>query len=132
MRKVIIDDRNLLKILNDKEKLQNEINAKIDKFKDLTKVADELQAKIKKLQDKFKAEHDRIEDDIVKIDAEMKPYMIKLERFKDKIQPIVESKGIKLKEFETVSSISLEKGKVVAVIDDLLENYKEQLRAKKK
>lgn len=131
MRKVIIDDRNLLKILNDKEKLQKEINEKIDKFKNLTKIADELQAQIKDLQEKFKVEHEKIKDDVEKIDADMRPYMVKLERFKDKIYPIVDSKGIELGEFETISNIKLENGKVVAEIEDLLENYAEKLRANK-
>ena len=131
MRKVLIDDRNLLKILNDKDKLQKEMNAKIDIFKDLTKETDAIQEKIKELQDEFKVKYDKVKADVIRIDEEMKPYMIKLERFKDKINPIVESKGIKLGEFEMITSIALEEGKVMVEIEDLVENYKENLREKK-
>lgn len=132
MRKVIIDDRNLLKILNDKKSLQDEINVKVKEFEGLTKETDKIQAKIKELQDEFKEKYSKVKADVVRIDEEMKPYMVKLERFKDKINPIVESKGIKLGEFEIITSIGLEKGRVTVEIEDLVENYKEQLRAKKK
>lgn len=131
MRKVLIDDRNLLQILNDKNSLQNEINQKIDRFKDLTKVSDALQAQIQELQTQFKAEYDKVKEEVMKIEEEMKPYLIKLERYKDKINPIVESKGIELGEFEIVTSVALEKGKVMVEITDLVESYKESLRAKK-
>ena len=131
MRKVLIDDRNLLKILNDKESLQNEINGKINSFKSLTKKSDKIQEKIKELQAEFKVEYEKVKADVVKIDTEMKPYLIKLERFKDKINPIVSGKGIELGEFETITSILLEGGKVMVEIEDLVENYKDSLRAKK-
>lgn len=131
MRKVLIDDRNLLKILNDKVKLQDEINKKIKVFENLTSKSDKLQAKIQELQAEFKTEYDKVKDDVKRMDEEMKPYLIKLERFKDKIAPIVESKGIKLDEFETITTVTLEKGKVMAVIEDLVENYKTSLREKK-
>lgn len=131
MRKVLIDDRNLLKILNEKSKLQDEINVKIKRFENLTKKSDSIQAKIKELQEEFKIEHGKVNAEVQAIDEEMKPYLVKLERFKDKIAPIVESKGIKLDEFETITSVTLEKGKVVAVIEDLVENYKTSLREKK-
>lgn len=131
MRKVLIDDRNLLKILNDKESLQKEINIKIDSFKNLTSKSDKLSAKIKELQEEFKIEYDKVKLEVAKIEEEMKPYLIKLERYKDKINPIVESKGIELGEFEIVTSVALEKGKVMVEITDLVESYKESLRAKK-
>lgn len=131
MRKILIDDRNLLKILNDKESLQNEINSKIDKFKNLTSKSDKLQAKLQEVQLEWKTEYDKVKDEVAKIEEEMKPYLIKLERYKDKINPIVESKGIELGEFEIVTSVLLEKGKVMVEITDLVESYKESLRAKK-
>ena len=131
MRKVLIDDRNLLQILNDKNKLQDEINKKIDLFKNLTNKSDKLQAKVQELQAEWKAEYDKVKSEVQKIEDEMNPYLIKLERFKDKIAPIVEAKGIKLEEFETITSVTLEKGKVMAVIEDLVENYKTNLREKK-
>lgn len=131
MRKVLIDDRNLLKILNDKEALQKEINLKIDSFKNLTSKSDKLSSKIKELQEEFKIEYDKVKAEVESIEEEMKPYLIKLERYKDKINPIVESKGIELGEFEIVTSVLLEKGKVMVEITDLVESYKESLRAKK-
>lgn len=131
MRKVLIDDRNLLKILNDKEGLQKEINTKIDKFKNLTSKSDKLQTKIQELQEEFKTEYDKVKVEVLRIEEEMKPYLVKLERFKDKINPIVESKGIKLGEFEIVTSVALENGKIMVEITDLVESYKESLRAKK-
>lgn len=131
MRKVLIDDRNLLQILNDKKKLQDEINTKIDKFKNLTEKSDAIQEKIKTLKEQFKIEYDKVKEEVAKIDEEMKPYLIKLERFKDKINPIVESKGIKLGEFEIITNIELIDGKVVVEIEDLVENYKTSLREKK-
>ena len=131
MRKVLIDDRNLLQILNDKKKLQDEINTKIDKFKNLTEKSDAIQEKIKALKEEFKIEYDKVKEEVAKIDEEMKPYLIKLERFKDKINPIVESKGIKLGEFEIITNIELIDGKVVVEIEDLVENYKTSLREKK-
>jgi len=131
MRKVLIDDRNLLKILNDKNKLQDEINKEIDKFKNLTSKSDKLQAKIQELQAEWKEEYDKVKVEVKNIEDGMNPYLIKLERFKDKIAPIVEAKGIKLGEFETITSVTLEKGKVMAVIEDLVENYKTNLREKK-
>jgi len=131
MRKVLIDDRNLLQILNDKDKLQKEINVKIDSFKNLTDKSDKLQEKIKELQEEFKIEYDKVKEEVIKIEGEMKPYLIKLERYKDKINPIVESKGIELGEFEMVTSILLEEGKVMVEIEDLVENYKENLRTNK-
>jgi len=131
MRKVLIDDRNLLQILNDKNKLQDEINKKIDLFKNLTNKSDKLQAKVQELQAEWKAEYDKVKSEVQKIEDEMNPYLIKLERFKDKINPIVESKGIKLGEFEIVTSVALENGKIMVEITDLVESYKESLRAKK-
>ena len=131
MRKVLIDDRSLLQILNDKNKLQDKINKKIDRFKNLTSKSDKLQARVQVLQAEWKAEYDKVKAEVQKIEDDMNPYLIKLERFKDKIAPIVESKGIKLEEFETITSVTLEKGKVVAVIEDLVENYKVSLREKK-
>lgn len=131
MRKILIDDRNLLQILNDKNKLQNEINAKIDTFKDLTKESDAIQEQITKLKEDFKIAYDKVKADVLRIDEEMKPYLVKLERFRDKINPIVESKGIELGEFELITSVSLENGKVMVEIEDLIENYKTSLRAKK-
>lgn len=131
MRKVLIDDRNLLKILNDKESLQKEINTNIDRFKNLTSKSDKLQSKIKELQEEFKIEYDKVKAEVEKIEEEMKPYLIKLERYKDKVNPIVESKGIELGEFEIITSVLLEKGKVMVEIEDLVEAYKENLRAKK-
>ena len=131
MRKLVLDDRNLLKILNDKENLQKEINTNIDRFKNLTSKSDKLQAKLQEVQLEWKAEYDKVKAEVEKIEEEMKPYLIKLERYKDKINPIVESKGIELGEFEIVTSVLLEKGKVMVEITDLVESYKESLRAKK-
>lgn len=131
MRKILIDDRNLLKILNDKDSLQKEINTNIDRFKNLTSKSDKLQAKLQEVQLEWKTEYDKVKEEVAKIEEEMKPYLVKLERYKDKINPIVESKGIELGEFEIVTSVALEKGKVMVEITDLVESYKESLRAKK-
>lgn len=132
MRKLVIDDRKLLGILNDKNELQNEMNKQIDTFKNLTKKSDKLSAQIKELQEEFKVEYEKVQTEVKQIDEDMKPYLVKLERFRDKINPIIESKGIELGEFETMTEVALEEGKVVVQIEDLLENYKTHLRANKK
>lgn len=131
MRKVLIDDRNLLQILNDKKKLQDEIDTKIKLFENLTSKSDAIQEQIKSLKEEFKIEYDKVKEEVTKIDEEMKPYLVKLERFKDKINPIVESKGIELGEFELITSIDLVDGKVMVEVEDLVEAYKTNLREKK-
>lgn len=130
MRKQIIDDRELLKILNEKAKLQKEIDKKIDKFKNLTAKTDQLQEAINALKEEFKVEYEKVEADVKQIDEEMKPYLTKTQRYKDKINPILKKHNIELGEFEIIQSTELENGKVVVSIIDLVEEYKKQLKNK--
>ena len=130
MRKQIIDDRELLKILNEKAKLQKEIDKKIDKFKNLTAKTDQLQEAINALKEEFKTEYEKVEADVKQIDEEMKPYLTKTQRYKDKINPILKKHKIELGEFEMIQSTELENGKVVVSIIDLVEEYKKQLKDK--
>lgn len=128
MRKVIIDDRSLLKILQDKEKLQKEINIKVEKFKNLTKKVDELKVVLDKAQEEYATEYHRVEAEVKQIDEDMKPYLVKIERYKDKINPIIANKGIEMGEFEVATATKIEKGQVVVEIEDKVEIYKETLR----
>lgn len=130
MRKQIIDDRELLKILNEKAKLQKEIDKKIDKFKNLTAKTDQLQEAINALKEEFKVEYEKVEANVKQIDEEMKPYLTKTQRYKDKINPILKKHKIELGEFEMIQSTELENGKVVVSIIDLVEEYKKQLKDK--
>jgi oligoendopeptidase F len=128
MRKIIIDDRKLLQILNEKGKLQKEVDKKIAKFKDLTKTTDEIKAKIEALQNEFKKEYQKVEAEVKRIDEEMKPYLQKMQRYKDKIDPILRKHKIEKGEFEQVQSVDTDNGKVAVFIEDLVEIYKGNLR----
>jgi len=130
MRKQIIDDRELLTILNEKAKLQKEIDKKIDKFKNLTAKTDQLQEAINALKEEFKTEYEKVEGKVKEIDEEMKPYLTKTQRYKDKINPILKKHNIELGEFEIIQSTELENGKVVVSIIDLVEEYKKQIKDK--
>jgi len=130
MRKQIIDDRELLTILNEKAKLQKEIDKKIDKFKNLTAKTDQLQEGINALKEEFKTEYEKVEGKVKEIDEEMKPYLTKTQRYKDKINPILKKHNIELGEFEIIQSTELENGKVVVSIIDLVEEYKKQIKDK--
>jgi predicted nucleic acid-binding Zn-ribbon protein len=127
-RKQIIDDRELLKILQEKSKLQKEVDTRVDKFKNLTAKADSLKTQIEKLQEEFRIEHNKIKDEVQKIDEELKPFLTKIQRYKDKIDPIIKKHNIKVGEFEALSETFIENGKVVVNIIDLIENYKQHLR----
>ncbi len=127
-RKQIIDDRELMKILQEKSKLQKEVDTRVDKFKDLTANSEKLKAEIEKLQEEFRIEHNKIKDEVQKIDEEIKPFLTKIQRYKDKIDPIIKKHNIELKEFETLSETFIENGKVVVSIIDMVENYKQHLR----
>jgi predicted nucleic acid-binding Zn-ribbon protein len=127
-RKQIIDDRELLKILQEKSKLQKEVDTRVDKFKNLTVKADSLKTQIEKLQEEFRIEHNKIKDEVQKIDEELKPFLTKIQRYKDKIDPIIKKHNIKVGEFEALSETFIENGKVVVNIIDLIENYKQHLR----
>ena len=128
MRKVIIDNRELLKILQDKEKVQSEIDKKTEEFKNLTAKSDDLKEQIEKLKLEFKEEHDKINGEVIRIDEEMQPYLNKIQRFKDKIMPFIEKQSIKLGEFEVLNSVEIDSGKATCVIVDKVELFKEQLR----
>ena len=128
MRKIIIDDRELLTILNDKAKVQKQYDEKIKNFKDITAKTEKLQNQIRELQEEFKAEYGKVDGKVKEIQEELRPYMMKIERYKDKINPILKKHNIETDEFEVIDETYIEDGKVVVGISNLIENYKEHLR----
>jgi hypothetical protein len=69
-----------------------------------------------------------------KIDQVVKKLSLKMERYKEKIRPLVATeikKLTKIGEFEVVASTKLDKDQIAVEIIDQIELYKDQLRKKK-
>lgn len=56
---------------------------------------------------------------------------LKIQKMKDKIIPLVNAQEFEKTEFEEIQSVSIEDGKIVMTVFDLVEEYKEAVRTKR-
>tara|TARA_R100001530_G_scaffold903_4_gene1588 strand:+ start:874 stop:1326 length:453 start_codon:yes stop_codon:yes gene_type:complete len=67
-----------------------------------------------------------------KLVQELKKLGHKMERYKDKSAPLLDLNEIKLEEFEVITEVKYEDGKLKVFISDRIEEYREAIRTQKK
>lgn len=72
----------------------------------------------------------KITKEIEKLQQEQQKMGYKMDRLKDKIKPIIDSRNIELDEFEVISRIYLEKEEPMVEIVNQIEEYKILIRGK--
>lgn len=70
----------------------------------------------------------KINEEIIKLDAERKKHALKMERLKDKTRAIIDKINFSLGEFETISRVFLENGVIKVEIVDEVEEFKKYKR----
>jgi hypothetical protein len=73
-----------------------------------------------------------VNEKLVEYDNERKKLGLKMDRLKEKTKIIMDKLNPKLKEFEIVTQVFLKDGKAYYEISDVIELYKESIRAERK
>lgn len=124
MRKEIIKNETIKKVLKERELLSIEMNKLVNELEKVTKKSEALKAE-------WEAEFNKAKPKVEALNEKMTPIMEKFKRFEEKIKPIIDKQDFNLGEFEEAASVYLENGEVVVKITDEVEEYAKILKHKK-
>lgn len=94
-------------------------------------INDEKLKQILKERAKVFTELGKVNQDIVELDKERTKLGYKMNKLKEKTEPIIEQQNFNLNEFEIITQVYLnEKGEAEVEIVDRIEELKEQIRKK--